>query len=103
MTSAAANIRSRTSGSDVDAAVRYRGETSGIAERLIVAPVTGTFHLTAMAFRGAYVEEGQSVGVVRTTQGVRPVRSAFAGRFMGVMAQDGERVRKGQPVAWIRS
>ena len=90
----------------VDAAAKlpdYHGETSGIAERLIVAPSVGTFRLTALAFRGAFVEEGQCIGEVQTTSGTKPIRSAFAGRFMGELAHDGERIRKGQPVAWIRS
>jgi biotin carboxyl carrier protein len=31
------------------------------------------------------------------------VRSAFAGWMMGLMVHDGERVREGQPVAWLRA
>ena len=31
-----------------------------------------------------------------------PVTSPFRGLLMGLMAHSGERVREGQPVAWMR-
>jgi biotin carboxyl carrier protein len=32
-----------------------------------------------------------------------PICSPFSGRFMGWLALPGERLWKGQPVAWLRS
>ncbi len=79
----------------------YCGETTSMAERLIVAPSIGLFRLTSVAFLGAFVDEGQCIGVVESTGSARDIRSAFSGRLMGVLARDGERVRSGQPIAWI--
>ena len=31
------------------------------------------------------------------------MRSAFRGFLMGMLAVEGERVREGQPVAWLRA
>lgn len=48
------------------------------------------------------VREGEVVGVIVTSGRELPVRSAFTGRLMGLLAHSGERVREGQPVAWLR-
>ena len=79
------------------------GETIGIQERVIVAPEIGRFELTSLAFRGAFIEEGEELGVVIGPSTRRSIRSPFAGQIMGVMAHDGERLRVGQPVAWMRA
>ncbi len=57
--------------------------------------------LAAMA-EGQLVTEGQIVGVVKSSGTSLPVRSAFTGFLMGMLAHPGERVREGQPVAWLR-
>jgi hypothetical protein len=31
-----------------------------------------------------------------------PVRSPFRGELVGLLAGDGERMRQGEPVAWLR-
>lgn len=48
------------------------------------------------------VTEGQVVGVVEARGQAHPVRSAFTGFLVGMLAHPGERVREGQPVAWLR-
>jgi biotin carboxyl carrier protein len=79
------------------------GETLSVPERLIVAPAVGRFRLTAVAYTGAYVDEGQQIGVVEGPSTLAAVRSPFSGRLMGVLAHEGERLRAGQPVAWLRA
>ena len=81
----------------------YAGETSAMVERLIVAPSVGTFRLTSIAFVGAFVDEGQCIGVLTSMGKEHRVLSRFAGQLQGVMAHDGERIREGQPIAWIRT
>jgi biotin carboxyl carrier protein len=51
---------------------------------------------------GATVAVGDIVGVVEGPGTEEPVRSAFAGTVMGLLAHPGERLRIGQPVAWMR-
>jgi biotin carboxyl carrier protein len=79
------------------------GEVISMPERLIVAPAVGRFRLTAVAYRGAYVDEGQEIGVVEGPSTEASVCSPFSGRLMGVLAFEGERLRTGQPVAWMRA
>ena len=52
--------------------------------------------------KGATVSVGEIVGVVEGPGTREPVRSAFTGVVMGVLAHSGERLREGQPVAWMR-
>ena len=81
---------------------RFAGERVSIPERMIVAPGNGIFRLTALTYNGAYVDKGDEIGVVESP-GVRAiVRSPFSGTLMGVMALEGERLREGEPVAWLR-
>ena len=79
------------------------GETVSVPERMIVAPGVGRFRLTALAYLGAFVDEGDEIGVVEGLSASQPVRSPFSGTLMGVLAQPGERLRAGEPVAWLRS
>ncbi len=76
------------------------GETLGVPERVIVAPAQGTFR---PAEPGDMVAEEQVIGFVEGKGHSTPVRSPFDGRLMGLLAHAGERVREGQPVAWLRS
>lgn len=75
------------------------GEYLAVAERLIVAPAPGRFVPDHTA---GDLRVGQVVGNVVRSDGVTPVHSSFAGRFMGHLAADGQRVRDGQPLAWVR-
>jgi biotin carboxyl carrier protein len=84
-------------------APNHAGEVISMPERLIVAPAVGLFRLTSVAYQGAFVDEGQEIGVVEGPNTATPVHSPFAGRLMGVLAFEGERLRTGQPVAWLRA
>ena len=77
------------------------GERVAMIERMIVAPVVGVFRPLGVE-QGANVEVGEIVGVVEGPGTREPVRSAFAGVVMGFLAHSGERLREGQPVAWMR-
>ena len=73
-----------------------------VSERLVVSPVTGLYANVpasgVVTTGGEILAEGDVVGLV----GGEPVRTPFAGWLMGLLATDGQRVRKGQPVAWLR-
>jgi biotin carboxyl carrier protein len=82
------------------------GEHPGVPERLIVAPATGVFTPLppdTYTTEGEIVYDGQSVGTVSASGTDIPVRSRFTGFLMGMLAHPGERVREGQPVAWVRA
>ena len=81
------------------------GEVLAVPERVIVAPAQGTFRpVTPAGFTpAARVVEEQVIGFVDGKGHSTPVRSPFGGMLMGLMAHAGERVREGQPVAWLRS
>ena len=80
------------------------GETLAIPERVIVAPAHGTFRPVEPADIAAEipVEQEQVIGFVEGKGHSTPVRSPFGGKLMGLLAHAGERVREGQPVAWLR-
>jgi len=85
------------------ATVLAQGEQLGVPERVILAPAVGVFHpVDAENAAEGEVVEGQVVGIVEVGDRRLPVRSAFTGRLVGMMAHPGERVREGQPVAWLR-
>jgi biotin carboxyl carrier protein len=48
------------------------------------------------------VTAGQAIGVIEGPGSSTPVRSPFGGFLVGMLARRGERVREGQPVAWLR-
>ncbi|MGQ0519890.1 MAG: hypothetical protein ACT4PX_01905 [Actinomycetota bacterium] len=79
-------------------------ELGGVPERVILAPAVGVFRPVEddEAPEGTVVTAGQVVGVVEASGRKLPVRSAFTGLLVGMMAHPGERVREGQPVAWLR-
>ena len=80
------------------------GETLAVPERVIVAPAPGTFRPVEPGDIDAEipVEQEQVIGFVEGKGHSTPVRSPFGGRLMGLLAHAGERVREGQPVAWLR-
>jgi len=79
------------------------GETLTVPERMIVAPAVGVFRLLgAHADGDAVVAAGQAIGVVEGPGASTPVRSPFGGALVGMLARTGERVREGQPIAWLR-
>lgn len=100
-------------------AVPVPGEVLAVPERVIVAPAVGVFRpladsdvdLTELgtaiagdtpAPPGTVVAAGQAIGVIEGPGSSTPVRSPFAGFLVGMLARAGERVREGQPVAWLR-
>jgi biotin carboxyl carrier protein len=74
--------------------------------RLVVAPSAGMFHPPTtgeLATEGDHVTTGQAIGVVELSGTTTPVCSPFTGHLMGVLVAPGEKIRAGQPVAWLRS
>jgi biotin carboxyl carrier protein len=87
------------------------GEVLMVPERVILAPAPGKFRPledAALADAGdpgadgADVARQQVIGFVDGIGHSTPVHSPFHGRLMGLLASAGERVREGQPVAWLR-
>ena len=81
------------------------GEQLSVLERIIVAPSSGIFRPApprVVTTEGEIVERGQVIGVVELSGDSCEVRSPFTGFLMGVLAWDGDRVREGQPLAWLR-
>jgi biotin carboxyl carrier protein len=78
------------------------GEALLVPERMIVAPSVGVFRPIGESAEGALVCEGQPIGVVEGPGTTMPIRSPFAGTLVGMLAHPGERLREGQPVAWLR-
>lgn len=90
----------------MDAAARtesvgVHGERPLVPERVIIAPAEGRFRPVPHDDSGAISEE-QVIGFVESHNQSTPVRSPFRGVLMGTLAHAGERVREGQPVAWLR-
>ncbi len=84
--------------------VPLHGEILAVPERVIVAPAVGVFRpLDSTAGDDTViVAAGQAIGVVEGPGASTPVRSPFPGAIIGMLARAGERVREGQPVAWLR-
>jgi biotin carboxyl carrier protein len=87
--------------------VELFAEDLDVRERLITAPRPGRF-FPAVAYpphphypEGVPVRAGQRIGVVVRTGEEHHVTCAFSGMLMGLMVLPGERVRLGQPVAWL--
>jgi len=81
----------------------HPGEALVVPERVIVAPAVGIFRTTNdAAIAGLFVDEGDHIGFVDGPGTATPVRSPFRGELVGMLAHPGERLREGQPVAWLR-
>jgi biotin carboxyl carrier protein len=89
-------------------AVPVHGEVLAVPERVIVAPAVGVFRPLADTDVDltpgdvTLIAAGQAIGVVEGPGSSTPVRSPFGGFLVGMLARAGERVREGQPVAWLR-
>jgi [acyl-carrier-protein] S-malonyltransferase len=79
----------------------HQGEHLYVRERVVISPRAGVFEALADSAErcGQPIEVGAIVGSVSGQE----VRSPFAGVLIGMLAQDGERVQPGQPVAWLRA
>ena len=91
-------------------AVPVHGEVLAVPERVIVAPTVGVFRPLgeidevdlSEGADATVVSAGQAIGVIEGPGSSTPVRSPFGGFLVGMLARRGERVREGQPVAWLR-
>lgn len=80
------------------------GETPhAVAERVIVAPTSGTFEPLEVLDGSRPVAKGDLIGVVRGPGTSVPVTSPFNGLLMDVFAESGQRLREGERVAWLRT
>jgi biotin carboxyl carrier protein len=79
----------------------HHGELLDVPERMIVAPSVGVFRPNVKT-DGDVVDAGEAIGVVEGPGTSIPVRSPFRGMLIGMLAHPGERLREGQPVAWLR-
>jgi biotin carboxyl carrier protein len=79
----------------------HAGETLAVPERMIVAPVVGIFRSNGVA-DGPELNAGDEIGVVEGPGTSCPILSPFGGTLIGMLAHPGERLRSGQPIAWLR-
>ena len=91
----------RPVGPPAKSASSHAGETLTVSERMIVAPVVGIFRSHGVA-DGVELLEGDEIGVVEGPGTSCPILSPFGGTLMGMLAHPGERLRSGQPIAWLR-
>jgi biotin carboxyl carrier protein len=80
-------------------------EDLDVPERLIAAPAAGVFNLLppdVVTSEGEIVQAGQTMGFIERNAGQVTVVSPHTGFLMGLLALPGERVRDGQPLAWVR-
>jgi [acyl-carrier-protein] S-malonyltransferase len=82
-------------------ALGHQGEHLYVSERVVISPGPGVFEPPV----GGPLEAGVSVevGTLLGTVAGADVRSSFAGRLEGTLAQPGERVQTGQPIAWLHA
>jgi [acyl-carrier-protein] S-malonyltransferase len=82
-------------------ALGHQGEHLYVSERVVISPGLGVFQPAPELELGAgtAIEVGTLLGTVAGTE----VRSPFAGRLEGALAQPGERVQTGQPIAWLHT
>jgi biotin carboxyl carrier protein len=83
-------------------ALLTHGEGLLVPERVIIAPSVGIFRPLDDIDEGALVDEGQAVGLLDALGTSIPVCSPFRGKLVGMLVHPGERLREGQPVAWLR-
>ena len=89
----------------LDPAGHEAGEVLGVLERVVVAPIRGVFtplEPSCVTAEGELVEAGQAIGTLESSGEVVEIRSPFTGFLMGMLAHEGERLREGEPVAWLR-
>jgi biotin carboxyl carrier protein len=71
-----------------------------MAERVVVSPEAGLLRVQGRAC--AVVRVGQTIATIENSGAHIPVTSPFDGFLMGLIPQPGQRIRRGQPVAWLR-
>jgi [acyl-carrier-protein] S-malonyltransferase len=81
----------------------HAGEHLYVSERVVIAPAAGVFEPAADgAAPPPGADEPVEVGSLLGRVSGAEVRSPFEGRIMGMLAEPGERVKAGQPIAWLR-
>jgi [acyl-carrier-protein] S-malonyltransferase len=80
--------------------IEHQGEHLYMSERMVVSPCAGVFEPADVAVPDAAVVE---VGALLGRVADEDVRTPFAGQIMGMLAMPGERVQRGQPIAWLRA
>jgi biotin carboxyl carrier protein len=98
--------RGRRAGRDGPAVVAavVAADDPGVPIGLVTAPRAGTFlpHVRPeAAAKGEPVHAGQALGVVTSSIVEEVVRSSIAGTLRAYLVLPGERVRPGQPLAWL--
>ena len=84
------------------------GEVLDVTERIVLAPATGRFVAIPNDevdphTPGSLVLAGSPLAAVVTAGVSQTITTPFTGVLAGLLAHDGERVREGQPVAWLRA
>ena len=80
----------------------HHGELLDVPERMIVAPVGRRLPAQRGGATAIVVDAGEEIGVVEGPGTSMPVCSPFRGTLIGMLAHPGERLREGQPIAWLR-
>lgn len=81
-------------------AAAHHGELLYVSERVVISPGAGVFEpADGGPSPGAAIEVGTVLGTVSGQE----VLSPFAGTLEGCLAQPGERVQAGQPIAWLHT
>jgi len=76
------------------------GEQLHMLERVITSPAAGTFMPHVLS--AGVVEVDDVLGHVRTNDDLVPVRSAFRGHVVEVVAAAGQRMQPHERIAWLR-
>jgi biotin carboxyl carrier protein len=82
------------------------GELLHVPDRIVVAPRTGVFiplERCRALEAGSTVRSGQVIGHVRCGHEMLQVTSPFDGVARDVLAWPNERVRRYQPLLWLRA
>lgn len=82
------------------------GDDTRLFDRLVVAQAAGVFHPhppMTYATEGEVLKVGSVLGVVVSLGQEVEVTSFCTGYLKGVLAESGERVRVGQPLAWLQA
>lgn len=90
---------------DTPTSILDPGEDLGVLERVVVAPTRGVFvplDPHQVAAEGSLVEAGEAIGTIESSGAAVEILSPFTGFLMGMLAHEGERLREGEPVAWLR-
>lgn len=81
-------------------ALHHQGELLYVSERVVISPSAGVFEPSPQGpGPGDRIEVGTVLGTVAGTDVLAP----FAGTLQGCLAQPGERVQAGQPIAWLHT